>query len=106
VYYSPSLHPPRQNPEITGQSENTWIRAGIYDKGSGIDASSVHMYIDGIDAYNGLSGFVPGYDTHSTFKTHIYDGYDGYEITIYKNTRYKSGDTISVEVYATDNEGN
>lgn len=90
-------------------SQNTNITATLYDKGNGIDFSTIEIYIDDgfgeTQIYNG-SFIYPYNGAGSQIVPTTVDGYDGYAITIDRATPFVSGSTITVRIDAEDKDGN
>ena len=76
----------------------------FYDIGTGINLSAVDAYVDGTWAFSGPSASKNGYT--GSISSVIVDGYDGYKLTLNKNTSYSSGQEVTAQIYVEDNEGN
>jgi len=101
TYKVSSVFPP---PGTTERDPSTPVEIEIYDKGSGVNPFSINAWISNVHAYDGYTGFASGFDGSIT--AIMVDGYDGYRIIVNKLSPYPSADTVTVEIYAKDNEGN
>jgi len=95
-------------PGETGVDEETFVVIDVYDAGSGVDESTLDVFVGGDQAYDGSSGlFISPFDgpSSSVVSTAV-DGYDGYRVTIDKFGQYPSAREIEVMVIVSDKEGN
>lgn len=80
----------------------------IFDRGCGVRQNEIGIYINSVLAYDGSTdSFHVNYSgPNSSIVANTYGGYDGYYVILDPINSFDSGDTISVQVIAKDNEGN
>ena len=105
TYKLVSVFPP---PASAWRSKNTLVKIDIYDTESGVDPSSVNVYVNSVHVYNGTTKtFISDFDgPQSSVTPALIDGYHGFKIVVDKKTPYRSGDVITAQIYAKDYEGN
>lgn len=94
----------------TGAALNTLITFDVVDKGAGVRASTLDAYVDGVDAYDGVLGFVAPFNGPSSSFSFVpngsIDGYDAYHIVIDNTSLYTIGASVAVRATGEDNYGN
>lgn len=88
---------------------NTSISFDIVDRGSGVQASTLDAYVNGADAYDGVSGFIFPYNGPSSSFSFVpggsIEGYDAYQVVIDNLALYSEGSIVTTRVTGDDNYG-
>lgn len=77
------------------------IQFDVLDDGSGVDANTIVVSVGGTLAYNGASGWQPGF----TGTVAILAG-GGYRVTVNPDTDFAESSSVSIDVDASDLSGN
>jgi hypothetical protein len=100
-YEPPTLTIITPTSDQTGVYKQTLVKFDVTQDKSGVDQYSINAYINDAYAFEGYN-FVAPFDGTSSQRSIITDGY---RITIDNSSDFGSGSSVTVKVYAKNNEG-